>query len=307
MAGGRVPELAIAVALCLAVVTFGFFIAFIHDIVNALQASDLIQRIAADAQGTIRRRYPDDLGGEPEDMAAAQAAVHATERASDPCELRSPRAGYLVAVHPDVIGELSSSDALLQQKVMIGDFVVTGQLLACLWCREDPDDLGERLTAAFELSYERTVVQDVAFPVRQLADVALKGLSPSLNDPTTAENAMNSVAETLVLFAERGAGMPIRVDAAGAPRFVACAPSLDDLTRLGFEQVRVKGASYPVFAARLVELLGHVRRAAHDAGTGTREVERQAELLAAGVADQVPIKADVERVRDAVQRLERGA
>ncbi len=299
-AGHEPPELAVAVALGLTTVTFGFFIAFIHDVVNVLQASDLIRRIAVDAQRTVLRRYPDDLGTEPDDPAAAERVVEAAMDRREPREVRSPRAGYVVAVDPDVIQRLSDCDALLKQKVMIGDFVLTGQIIARLWSDGGgDDDLLERFSREFDLSYERNVVQDIAFPVRQLADVALRGLSPSLNDPTTAENAMNSIADILARFAERGDGVPIRLDDAGDPRFIARAPTLNDLTHLAFEQVRVKAAPYPVFSVRLTEILEELQRAARDAGTDCREAARQAELLAAGVAGEVPTRTDADRVREA--------
>ncbi len=292
------PDLVVAVALLLATVAFAYFIVFIHHIVNVLQASDLIRRIASDAQFTVERRYPDDIGEEPPSLSAGEEAVQRSMDRREPIEISAPRAGYLVGVDPRVMKVLSESDALLEQLVMIGDFVVTGQRIARLWIDGGPGDAPvERIRRSFDLAHERNVVQDAAFPVRQLADIALKGLSPSLNDPTTAENAMNSIADTLVRFAARGDGVPVRLDESGQARFVAQAPTLNDLTRLGFDQARVKAATYPQVAVRMAELLRLIRDAALASGTDCQEAERQAELLSAGADRALPSDADVERVR----------
>jgi uncharacterized membrane protein len=143
-----------------------------------------------------------------------------------------------------------------------------------VWCESDARALSDEVERAFEIADERSVVQDPAFPIRQLADVALRGLSPSLNDPTSAENAMGSLADLLVRFARRGQPAPVRVDDSGAPRFVALVSTLDDLVRLRFEQVRVKAATYPVVAVELIRLLSEVERSANEMGTACAEARR---------------------------------
>ena len=105
------------------------------------------------------------------------------------------------------------ADALLVQRVPIGQFIVTRGMLAEVWSKSPDDELIDKAGHAFTLRQERTVVQDAAFPVRQLAGVALKGLSRSLNDPTTAQKAMNSLADTRALRARAPAS--VRVDEAG--------------------------------------------------------------------------------------------
>jgi uncharacterized membrane protein len=99
-----------------------------------------------------------------------------------------------------------------------------------------------------------------------------------------------------VRFAAQPAAPVVRTDAQGAPRLVAAPPALDDLVRLGFEQVRVKAATYPVVSARLLVLLGEVERAAGEHGLPCAEVVRQARLLREGAAGNVPTRTDVEAV-----------
>ena len=109
--------------------------------------------------------------------------------------------------------------------------------------------------------------------MRQLADVALKGLSPGINDPTTALNAMEAMTAGLIRFAGGELPSPVRCDGDGEPRFLAEAPDLGDLVELGFEQPLVFGREDPVVLRRLRELLTAVRDAA-PAATPRRAIER---------------------------------
>jgi uncharacterized membrane protein len=289
-----VPELAVAVALALAIVAFGAFVAFIHNIVESLQASTLIKRIAADGQRTLEHRFPESIGSDPPEPAAAENRVSRWTGDAPPLPVPAPRAGFLVGIDERRLMEAAiGDDVLVVQRVAIGDFAVTGAVLADIrGGRGDRDDVAGQVAEAFRLEGERTVVQDVAFPLRQLADVALRALSPGLNDPTTAENAMGSATDMLVRFARRGAPSPIRVDGQGTPRFIAIVPGLDDLVRLGFDQVRVAAATHPLVAARLIELLRHVEEVASAYGRSAGEARRQRRLLGAGVEDQVPTAED---------------
>jgi len=280
-AGHTVPELAVAVAVVLATVAFAAFVAFIHNIVESLQASTMIRRIAADGQRALDERFPGAIGSEPEDgrAAAAQARGRAAGHAAR--EVHAPRAGFAVGVDGRQLMEAAKDDDLLvAQRLPLGDFAVTGTVMALVWSRDEVDeDTANRVAAAFQLEDERTVVQDAAFPVRQLADVALRALSPGLNDPTTAENAMDSLADMLVRFARSETPSPVRVDDGGNPRFLALVPQLHDLVKLGFDQVRVAAEGHPGVAARLIELLEQVERIAGAEGRGATELRRQRRLL----------------------------
>lgn len=251
----RVPALAVAVAILLALLSFGLFVAFIGDIVVALQASTIIQRIGDDATQAIRGRSPRGIGAAPENAARASRVVE--EHLSRPCvpPLVAAHAGYLTHIDRNLIDLAASNDAFLRQCVDVGDYVLTGQTLADVWTDELAEDAREGLTAAFRLAPERTIAADVQFPVRQLADIALRALSPGVNDPTTAQNAMSALTDVLIRCADDDGVELVRVDDRDAPRLLARTPSFDDLVQLGFEQVRRAAGDEPVIARHLYGLL----------------------------------------------------
>lgn len=295
-----VPSLSVSLAIVLAVVAFGLFAKFISHIIGMLQPSSVIAVISDDGRRSIDHRFPAGIGEEPDDPAEAFAAADRRMRSQVPRLVRAEGSGYLTLMRGQaLVGAAASCDGLVRQVAPLGDYVVRGDVLAEVWCGDGlaGDDLAGRVSGAFDLGPQRTVVQDVAFPIRQLADIALKGLSPGVNDPTTAENALDVLTVLLVRFAESDQPSNVRVDGDGRPRLVARAPDLDDLARLGFEQVRVFAAGYPVVSVRMLELLERIRRAARAAGLPHGEVLRQAGLLRAGAGDQLPTAADQERVR----------
>ena len=278
-----VPSISSVCVLVLALVSVLLFVAFIHDIVISLQASTLIRRIASDGERVTAPLYPGGVGQEPDD------AEHAGERAramadAEPLCVRTERAGYLADVRGGNVMNLAERhDVLVRQRVRIGEFVLSGQPLAEVFGGSDDDrrTVAGKLEGAFVVRQERRAVSDPGFPLRQLVDVALRALSPSLNDPTTAENAMNSVAELLLLLARAEHPSPIRVDGSGEPRFAAVVPDYDELVHVGFDQVRQAANPHPLLVARLLDLLGHLHAAAQSEGRSRVEIERQRQLLRA--------------------------
>ena len=271
--GANAPNLVLTVGVFASVLAFGLFTAFIQNIVLSLQASTMIRRIASDAAEAMSQVYPGGIGSPPPDESPSVAEPRTRGR---PTPVRAPRAGFLNLVAGDeVIEAAATREGLVAQRVLLGDFVTEGLALADVYASGDGGALADEVSRLFEIGQERTIVHDPAFPIRQLADVALRGLSPSLNDPTTAENAMGSVAHLLAMFARLDPVRPERADADGVTRLIAAAPGLDDLVRLAFEQVRIHSEGYPVLSRRLGELLEEVRRVAKEHGRSTDEIDRQ--------------------------------
>lgn len=277
--GPQVPNLSITVAVVLAIASFALFTAFIAHIVRMLQPSSVIDGIRSTGREVVAKPYPAGVGSEPDDEEAAWRAVERRRGAGDGTPVRARDDGYLSSFRAQgVLAAAAACDALVEQRVEVGDYVMPGTELARIWCDDDErrEALVERVRDAFVCGRQRTPVQDPAFPIRQLADIALKGLSPGINDPTTAENAMEALTALLIHAAQAERPSPLRTDEDGTVRLVARAPDLDALVRLGFEQAQVFAASDPVVSRRLVALLERVELVAAEAGLRCKEPARQA-------------------------------
>lgn len=303
--GDQVPELSVTVAMALAAISLGLFVVFLHHMIRSLNASAVIRRIAAEGHEAIEAPYPTEVGTPAEDRGGAEARVEELKGSLPPHEIRAPRAGYLAAVAGNrVLAAADRCDGFVEQVLAVGDFAVTGGLLARAWCPDSrARELREEAGQAFELNEERIVEDDTAFPLRQLADIALKGLSPGINDPTTAENAMNSVTDSLVRIARQPEPTMLRLAPSGTPRLRAAAPSLDDLVKLGFDQVRRHGAEQPSFAIRLLEMLAELREVGGPRAQSCTEIPFQARALRDQAIAMAEIPADEELVRTEYERL----
>lgn len=299
--GTYVPDISVVIAVLLAIVAFGLFIAFIGQTVHALEASTIISRIAGEARSGIETPYPDGGARPADDPVEARRRVE-RRMAGRSIDVRALSAGFLRGVQAATIVEAAAErDAFVAQEICIGDYVVTGDVVARIWCEHpEPEALGGQVRDAFELATDRSPVHDISFSVRQLADVALRAVSPSVNDPTTAENAMNALGDTLAQIARRRRPTSVRVDSAGEERLLARTPDLAELVQLGFDQVRIASGAYPVLCVRLLELLHKI-----DAATegGCAECGRQARLIGRTVAAADVIEEDAALVEEAIRRL----
>lgn len=274
------PNLVLTVGVISSIAAFALFAAFIHDIVVSIRASTVIKRIGADAKEIVDHPFPDHEGEDVADPQEASALLAGRFDTLGSRPVRSPSSGYVVAVNlGSLMDEAKRRDGYVIQEVAVGDFVVSGQELARVAAESEADALADALMRCFSIGAERTLGQDLAFPIRQLADIALRALSPSLNDPTTAENAAGAIAEVLILFTRTSPASELRADDAGVPRFKARVARLDDLVRLGFEQIRGLALKDPLLPDRLLALLAEIEREANAHGHGTAETKRQAALI----------------------------
>lgn len=197
-------------------------------------------------------------------------------------------------------------DTLLRMEHGVGDFVVAGTPLVSLL---DPGDLDEattaRLNAVYVISRQRTVEQDVAFGIRQIVDVAVKALSPSINDTTTAVMCVDYLAAILTELATRRIATPDRLDQ-GALRVMVRGPSFESLLSEAFGQIRQNAEGNVAILLRLLGALHSIgdvtlspnrRRVL---GQKVEEIAETAERSIASPHDRDRLTKRLIRVREAL-------
>lgn len=296
--GGSISNLPITLAVVLAIVSFAMFAAFIAHIVTMLQPSSIIDGIRETGRHALESPYPAGVGEEPDEDAVRNALARTRDDGAATL-VRAEREGYVSSLHATrLLQAATARDATVVQRVQVGDYVTRALPLADVWCGQDErDSLVAAVRSGIVLGRQRTPVQDHAFPLRQLADVTLKGLSPGINDPTTAQNALEAMTSLLIRSTTGEHPSRFRADRHGVVRLVALAPDLDDLVRLGFEQIRPFAASDPSLSRLLLTLLARIDDAAHTAGLPCSEPARQAALIVEGCEGALGTRADVDAVR----------
>ena len=243
-ASGFNPAVSVAVAVLLALLCVSLLIYFINHVAKLIQSSTIVQMAHADTLGLVSGL--DDF----EDS---------SEAAKDPEE--NPEWAGLLAKESDAVKSHNSGyvesmnfeeilDSVVDENTKVveippgpGTFVSAGLPVVKVWPARDgglKSDTEQQANRAFVFGKERTFQQDLAFGIRQLSDIALKGLSPGINDPTTAMQAMDRMEAIFIALGAKS--LPNRVqwqEVGGNEVLVKVGyPSFDDLVGLAFDQVR---------------------------------------------------------------------
>lgn len=272
-----VPSLAVTVGILLTLVSLGMLVYFIQHITTTIRVEHILREAVRSTMDTIRSVYGPRSADDPE-RALPPVPDHAVE-------VPARRTGHLQAADfARCVEWARDHDLVVRLRPTIGDEIVEGGVLAWAWRRDGapgPDDhepVAERLDRAVSIGFERTHQQDVAFGVRQIVDIAVRALSPGVNDPTTAVDAIGSLMGVLSELARRQLGHELAVDDGGVLRVVLPRPGLPEYIDLGCDQIRRYGAAEPAVMAGLLRMLVEVGRLA-----GTDEeraaVARQSRLI----------------------------
>ena len=235
--GGFVPSLAVFFAVVLAMGGIGVLIFFIHHIAASIQVSIIIASVADETIVAVDRLFPQKLGGGPPDGDEAQAALPLPERHWQ--TVPAQRNSYIQSVDNAALLRLAREHkTIVRMERGIGDFVVHDTLPASLALEVSPGtEVIAAMQAAYSIDRYRTVHQDCAFGIRQIVDMAVRALSPSVNDTTTAVMCVDYLTAILARLASRGIPSAHRYEE-GELRIIAIGPTFANLVAESFDQIR---------------------------------------------------------------------
>ena len=290
-----VPPLSITAAIGLALASLGFLVYFIDHAIRSLEVTWILSSIRRSIGTQLHERYPRALEPASVEPGATAPPVPTTGHET---QVTSRDSGYLRRVDEDGLVEATRERAdFVHVCPTIGDHVLHGAVLARIWA-EKPLDEGQTAAVrdAFVLDRERSIVQDPLFGVRQIVDIAVKALSPGVNDPTTAEQCLDVLGDVLVTIIDRDFPSPLRTDA-GAPRYFFNRPSFADYVDASFSQIRRAAANDVHVTRYLLRLLGELTDRAP-----TEARRRPIHAQAVEVLRALPASSFTETDRDALQR-----
>jgi uncharacterized membrane protein len=275
--GAFVPSLAVLMGVVLAMVGVGVLIYFVHHVATILQAGEIVARIARDTRATLDGLYPEE-GGAEEEPGASDAPPPGTGGLLVP----APATGYLQAIDIERLVRLAvDGDFLIRLRHDPGDFLVEAQpVAACERPRAASDGGGgwplrggiaELASPCFRVGTYRSFDQDAAFGLRQLVDVAVKALSPGINDTTTAVTCVDYLSALLVQLCNRRFGLDHR-DREGVVRVRASGPRFEGFLALAMDEIRQHARGNVSVLGRQLDALALV-------GGVTRDPERRREVL----------------------------
>lgn len=253
--GQFVPSLAVLFAFFLALVGVGLLIVFIDHVASSIQVATILTNLRHETDAVVEALFPDaddpdGLAGAGEPPAAPDLPWHAVP---------TRRTGYVQ--HADferLAGLARARGVVVRLERGVGDFVVARGPLAYVGGAPPDEGLCRALNACFEVHDYRTIEQDVAFGLQVLVDIALKALSPGVNDTTTAGDALLHVTAVLANLAGRRVETPHRFDDGGAVRVLAREVDFAQFVALAFGPLRRNAAGNVTVLRGLIEALGEV-------------------------------------------------
>ncbi len=242
-----VPPLAVMCGLILALGGILVLIFFFHHIAASLQITIILDNIAAETKQSIKKLFPQELG--------EAATADEKNRIWQAGEIKNWRkipaleAGYVQNADAEGLLEFAAENKILiRMRRGIGQFAGSGAVLAEIapdtetadWQIKIDRERIKQINDFFGIDRQRTIEQDVGFGIRQIVDIALKALSPGVNDTTTAVSCIDNLGEIVGEIARRK--MPAKIPSKdNVPRVVVIAPDFQDYVETAFDQIRISG------------------------------------------------------------------
>jgi uncharacterized membrane protein len=287
------PRLAVTGALVLLFASLVMLVFFVHHLVHSIQVDEIMATVERNTLHVIEHDLP-TVGITAGPLPAPPVWAVA---------LPAHRSGYLQTVHPDVLlATAVARDVNVGVASMVGDHVVAGSPLVWLW-RPSPEqppppraEFEHVVPEAVRIGFERTMEQDAAFGVRQLADIASKALSPAINDPYTAVQALQHIAVVLAELSHRPLGSQVLRDSSGAARVTIPGRDFAYYIDLACGQIRRYGRSEPRVMLALLRILRSTGRFCAD-DDNRAVLAHQVRLVLADAEAAIVQPADLEPVQ----------
>lgn len=243
------PSLAVSICIALGVASAIGIVAYINHSLRRMQIDSVVRRIASSSIEAIERHL-NERGND-------GTIVEGRPPESESRRLKSNRGGWVVTIDEQAILEALPPGSTAKVDVRIGEAVSVNDRIMTIW--PDPGESWQgfdRLSRAIVTAHERSVELDPTFGLRQLVDIALKALSPGVNDPTTAVDVIHHLKTPVrtVLLSDA----PQRVFAGPDDRrvFLAGLPGRSDYVHVAFSEIRLAAQRQPYVLAALIEVLG---------------------------------------------------
>jgi len=297
MSKDAVPHFAVTAASALVLLCLLTLLFYIHHLARSIVADTMVNRVGQDLDVAIRSNLAEADESLP--------TIFAHRSRQEPARYALEASGYVQTVDYSALAEaICERDALVELLVRPGHHVLAGRTHALVWPASALDDaLKAAIADAVAIGRERTAYQDVEFSVRQLVEVALRALSPGINDPFTAIAVIDRLGASLALVMSRGEPQAIWTDAEDRVRLVAATSGFDGLVDLSFNQIRQAAAGHPAVLISMMDTLGTLaekpRTSAQKAAL-RRHIDAVAETARVAVAhtgDREALKMRVEKAK----------
>ncbi len=302
--GEFVPHISVTVLLILVLIDLGVLVYFIHHIAMSIQLPQVIASIASDLSRAIEIESTPEGPGPHAASPTGPSVAELMQRIEEGGGIvQAPGSGYLQFVrHRELVQIAARTGSVMQLDYRPGHFVVAGQSLAKVWPASAAPTVARELARSHVTGPVRTLAQDIAFAVDQLVEIAIRALSPAVNDTFTALTCIDWLTDGLCQIELRWDPVRVHRDSQGYVRVVTSHISHRRLVQRAYEKIRQAGRGMP---AVLIRQLDGLTRIMGVTSTDERRAVliEQAEMILRSSEESVPDpsdQADVRKVYDAL-------
>jgi len=301
-AGIFIPRVAISVSIALVLASFGLLIYFFHHVATSIHPDNVIDSVYHQLVTSINRFFPGEFDNPPEKEEERQEAGLNFDNGAS--LIRSTKSGYLRFLDEDRLLSLArENDVVIKVHYRPGNFVFAGTPLISVSPGKDFDpDTEDSVQSAFFLGSSRTPENDIEFSIHQFVEVALRALSPGINDPYTAISCIDRLGASLCAMNEKRFPTPSQFDDQGKLRLILNVVDYDGILDAAFNQIRQYGRGNVDINIRLLEIL-------HVAAMTTRDkkryasIKRHGEMIYRACSEAIPEKDDRKDVDERFKTL----
>jgi uncharacterized membrane protein len=304
--GDFVPHLSITVAEALLLVDLGVLIYFIHHIAKSIQLPEVIAGIARDLSRAIDAEFPPQVA-----QAEEATGLESGRSVSDLIKLIDERgavvpssaSGYLQFVgYAQLVDIASHTDSVIRLDHRPGHFIATGRPLATVWPGGAAGQVALALSKAHVTGPHRTLMQDPVFAIDQLVEIAIRALSPAVNDTFTALTCIDWLSAGLSQVSGRTLSEGVYRDRDGRVRLIETDPSYARMVNRAFDKIRQSSRGMPAVMIRLLDALASIAPEVVSAEQLATLI-RQGRMILQSAEESVQESNDLDDIRVRFDRL----
>jgi uncharacterized membrane protein len=289
--GKTVPNIAVTGGTVLVLISLITLVLFVHHLAHSIVADNVIERVGAQFDRDILRLCPEENDAPPANP----------DLGGDRAPILMCNGGYVQAIdYGSVARAAAEAGAVVAFEVRAGHHAVTGVVAAYVSPKHAiNDELRQAIQSAVLVGAERTTVQDLEYSARHLVEVALRALSPGINDVYTALAVINRLALSLRTIMQRAAPQSVWKDEDGHVRVFAPVSTFDGVTDAAFNQIRQNASDKPAILIRMAESIGQLLQQANDDQRAV--LEKHLHLVLNEGRRSIPEKQDLHDLEERVK------
>ncbi|MGA9715807.1 MAG: DUF2254 domain-containing protein [Aeromicrobium sp.] len=293
-----VPSLSILLAVALGIASILAIVAFINHAAHSMDVSNILRRVTEEVLSQARSAWPDPEADRP-DVADHQGSALVPDGA---IAVRFCTYGWVQNVDYDALLAALPAGARVRLETFAGQYAIQNTPICSIFpAPDDVDECADAIRSAVMVGETRTLQQDMAYGVRQLTDVALKAMSPGINDPTTAHDAISHLVTLLADLLRRQPPARRLAGPDGLVLLIPHATTYEQLVGLAFDEMRIASVEQPTVLIYLLDVLHHVEQSLADLDRPgvVSALRDQADLIRSMNETAAVPERDRERVRAA--------